>query len=73
MLEKSENFKSLRPILVELCKKYYGGVGPSPSRNRIKSLFPFSTFDSLIRIAPGVCDLFNKLNEICMIKYRYHV
>ena len=39
MLEKSENFNSLRPILFELCKKkLQGGVKltPPPSRNRVK-------------------------------------
>ena len=43
ILEKSENFNSLRPILFELCKKNLQGGGeiepPPSSRNRVKSEF----------------------------------
>ena len=36
MLEKSENFNSLRPILFELCKKNYRGgqIDPPPQQEQ---------------------------------------
>ena len=60
ILEKSENFNSLRPILFELCKQNYRGGSNWPPPQ-------LSNFPILKSLQPGVFNLW------CFIlKYNYH-
>ena len=61
MLEKSENFNSLRPILFELCIKNYreGGQIDPPSRNRVNSIVSSYALSNITKLSNmGLIELY---------------
>ena len=62
MLEKSENFNSLRPILFELSKKKTTGGGqidPPPSRNRVNSIVSSYALSNITKLSNmGLIELY---------------